>query len=281
MPTAPCRVILSVGRLTQLSRSDLASYVPDKAQQLLPAEALSRAGSYRTLESGLEIKEVVVGGDSEARRRFVVVRNPEEAERDRQRREDIAAASQRLLDELEQLDGEPHRKAACQLRAHPAYGRYIRQTPSGKLRLDKAKLRMEERFDGKFLVSSSDDGLSAEDIVLGYKQLADVERVFRDLEHLVDIRPVYHRLADRIRVHVLLCWLGLLLIRVAENGTGDTWRNLKRTLSSLQMGIHRTRSGEVWQASRPPADQSRIFEALGVAPPPRYYALPTPHRQPA
>jgi transposase len=56
----------------------------------------------------------------------------------------------------------------------------------------------------------SDDGLSAEDIVLGYKQLAAVECVFRDLKHRVDIRPVYHRLADRIRAHVLLCWLALL-----------------------------------------------------------------------
>ncbi len=247
----------------------------------LPAEALSRAGSYRTLDSGLEIKEVVVGGDSEARRRFVVVRNPEEAARDRAKREDIVAEAQRRLDELEQLDGEPHRKAACQLRSHPAYGRYIRQTRTGKLRLDKAKIHTEERFDGKFLVSSSDDGLSAEDIVLGYKQLWAVERVFRDLKHRVDIRPVYHRLADRIRAHVLLCWLGLLLIRVAENATKETWHNLKRTLGSLQMGIHRTRSGEVWQATRPTADQNSVFEALGVAPPPRYYALPRPRRQPA
>ncbi len=105
-----------------------------------------------------------------------------------------------------------------------------------------------------------------------------MERVFRDLKHLVDIRPVYHRLADRIRAHVLLPWLGLLLIRVAENGAGETWHNLKRTLGSLRMGIHRTPSGEVWQATRPTAEQSRVFDALGVAPPPRYYALPKPRR---
>jgi hypothetical protein len=244
----------------------------------LPVEALSRAGSYRTLENGLEIKEVILGGDSEARRRFVVVRNPEEAERDRRKREDIVAETQRRLDELVQLNGEPHRKAACELRAHPAYGRYIRLTRTGKLRLDKAKIQTEERFDGKFLVSSSDDGLSAEDIVLGYKQLWAVERIFRDLKHRVDIRPVYHRLADRIRAHVLLCWLSLLLIRVAENATGETWYNLKRTLASLQMGIHRTRSGEVRQATRLTAEQTRIFEALGVPGPPRYYTLPKPKR---
>ena len=155
----------------------------------LPAEALSRAGSYRRLDNGLEIKEVVVGGDSEARRRFIIVRNSEEARRDRKKREDIVAEVRHRLDDLEQLDGESHRKAACRLRAHKVYGRYIHQTPAGKLRLDRAKIRAEEHFDGKFLVSSSDDGLSAEDIALGYKQLWAVERIFRDLKHVVDIRP--------------------------------------------------------------------------------------------
>jgi len=241
----------------------------------LPAEALSRAGAYRTLENGLEIKEVVVGGDSEARRRFVAVRNPEEAERDRLKREDIVAEVERRLGEISQLDGEPHRKATCELRAHKVYGRYVRQTRTGMLRLHKAKVRAEELFDGKFLISSSDDGLSAEDIALGYKQLAAVERVFRDLKHTVDIRPVYHRLSDRIRAHVLLCWLALLLIRVAENETGQTWRQLTQALGSLQVGIHATPSGEVWQTNPVTAEAKLVFDTLGVKPPPRYYALPT------
>ena len=183
---------------------------------------------------------------------------------------------ERRLGELSQLDGEPHKKAACELRVHKVYGRYVRQTRTGKLRLNKAKVRAEELFDGKFLVSSSDDGLSAEDIALGYKQLAAVERVFRDLKHTVDIRPVYHRLSDRIRAHVLLCWLALLLIRVAENETGQTWRQITQALGSLQVGIHATPSGEVWQTNPVTAEAKRVFDTLGVKPPPRYYALPTP-----
>ncbi len=41
------------------------------------------------------------------------------------------------------------------------------------------------------------------------------------------LRPVFHHREDRIRSHIQLCWLGLLLIRVIENGTGDTWRNVR------------------------------------------------------
>jgi len=128
-------------------------------------------------------------------------------------------------------------------------------------------------------VSSSDDGLSAEDIVLGYKQLWAVERVFRDLKHVVDIRPVYHRLADRIRAHTLLCWLALLLIRVAENEAGQTWHQLKGALQTLKVGILRARPGEVWQTSPSTAEHKAIFASLNLQPPPRYYSLPKPKRR--
>lgn len=240
-----------------------------------PAEALKRGGKYRKLKDSLWIKEVVVGGDSEARRRFVIAFNPEEAQRDKQRRDDIVAETVRRLDELKQLDGEPHRKAACELRSHPAYGRYIRQTKSGKLRLNKAKIRAEEKFDGKYLISSSDDGLSAEDIALGYRQLQAIERVYRDLKHTLDIRPVYHRLEDRIRSHVLLCWLAMLLIRVIENETGETWFQIKKTLSTLTLGIHRSPSGQLSQSSPATPEQKELFKRTRVKLPPRYYELPS------
>lgn len=236
-------------------------------------EALKRGGKYRRMDNGLEIKEVIVGGDSAARRRFVVVRNPDEAARDRKKREDIVRETERRLEELKQLEGKPHEKAACDLRAHKVFGRYIRQTKTGKLRLNKAKIAAEAQFDGKFLVSTSDDGLSAEDVVLGYKQLAEVERVFRDLKHRVDIHPVFHRLSDRIRAHVLLCWLALLLIRIAENETKMTWHQLKQALDPLQVGIHCAGSGEVWQTSPVSAAQKEIFMALKIKPPPQYYSV--------
>lgn len=238
-----------------------------------PAEALTRGGKYRTLPNGLLCKEVIVGGDSEARRRFVVVKNPEEAERDRKRREDILREVGKRLAELSQVRGEPHRKAACELRSHEAYGRYVQQTPTGELQLDTAKIRAEERLDGKYLLSTSDDWLSVEDVVLGYKQLSEIERVFRDLKHLVDIRPVYHRLPDRIKAHVLLCWLAMLLIRVAEDETGQTWRRMKKSLATLQVGIYRTPSGEVWQTNPIRAEVKSLLEKLKLKLPPRFYAM--------
>jgi transposase len=238
-------------------------------------DALKQKGKYRTLDNGLEIKESILGGDSEARRRYIIIRNPKEAIRDQKKREDILRDVERKLQELKQLDGEPHEKAACALRSHKVFGRYIRQTKTGKLKLNKAKISTEAQLDGKYLVSTSDDGLSAEDVVLGYKQLAAIERVFRDLKHLIDIRPVNHRLADRVRAHVLLCWLAMLLIRVTENEVQQTWFQLKKILSTIQVGILKLPEGKVHQSNSLDPEQKAIFKGLKLDLPPKFFQIRT------
>jgi len=64
------------------------------------------------------------------------------------------------------LKGEPHTKACCALIAHPSLGRYVKTDKKGQPRLDQAKVKAEEKLDGKYLLSTSDDTLSAEDVAL-------------------------------------------------------------------------------------------------------------------
>ena len=63
------------------------------------------------------------------------------------------------------------------------------------------------------------------------------------------LRPVFHHREDRIRAHVQLCWLALLLIRVIENATGDTWRNLRHELDRMALVTLATADGQVAQRS--------------------------------
>ncbi|HHY10918.1 MAG TPA: transposase, partial [Firmicutes bacterium] len=198
------------------------------------------------------------------------------AKRDAFKREDIVKETKRRLEELKQLDGEPHEKAACALRAHKVYGRYIRQTKTGKLRLNKAKIKQEAQYDGKYLISTSDLGISAEDVVLGYKQLAEIERVFKDMKHLIDIRPVRHTLEERIKAHVLLCWLGMLLIRIAEQETGQTWFQLKKHLSTLQAGLFKTPEGDICQTGEIRRELASVFKALKIKSPAKFLEFPKP-----
>jgi transposase len=238
-------------------------------------EAARRAGRYKTLANGMRVKEVTIQQNSVAARRFVIVHNPEQERFDRERRDDIIAETERRLTELGDLAGKAHTKAACALRSHPTYGRYVRQSKTGKLAINRGKVATEAKLDGKFLVSTSDPHLSTEDIALGYKQLHEIERVNRDLKHTVDIRPVYHRREDRIRAHVLLCWLALLLIRVIENDSGQTWFQLKKLFRPLMVAQHATKHGLVSETNALTSEQKSVLDALRVKPPARFPDVPT------
>jgi transposase len=234
--------------------------------------ALARQGRYRTVAGNLEVKEVRVD-DGTLRDRFVICRNPDQAERDQTVREQIVAQLEDAIKDSDRLSAAERAKLAARLSSKRALKRFLRQTPSGLLRVDRAAVRAEQHLDGKFLLRSSDPTLSAEDIALGYKQLLQVERGWRDMKTTLDLRPVHHRKEDRIRAHVQLCWLALLLIRIAENQTADTWRNVRRELQRLHQGTFRGNAGLVHKTSETTAAQLRILHALALEPPPTFPAL--------
>ncbi len=229
--------------------------------------ALSRQGRYHPVAGNLQVKEVVID-EGVMRDRFVICRNPEEAERD-------AAVRAKLLAQLDDaIDGSDDlpatQRSALAARLPTGLRRFLRSTPTGLLRIDRAAVRRESHLDGKFLLRTSDPTLSAEDVALGYKQLLEVERGWRDMKSTLRLRPVYHRLEERIRAHVVLCWLALLLIRLAEEATGDTWRNLRHELDRVHLVELAGGAGRVHQRTELNAAQRQIFAALGVAEPPRF-----------
>ncbi|MPZ12895.1 MAG: IS1634 family transposase [Chloroflexi bacterium] len=243
-----------------------------RSEQAEAQAALALPGRYHTVAGNLEVKEVVLD-EGTMRDRFVVCRNPVEASRD-------AAVRDRLLEQLEvatcgsdERSPEARAELACRLREKPVYRRFLRVTRAGLLRIDRGAVVAEARLDGKFLLRTSDPTLSAEDVALGYKQLLEVERAWRDMKTTLDLRPVYHRKEARIRAHVLLCWLALLLIRIAENATGETWRTLRWELEKLHLGRFFGPAGEVSQRTETTSRQAAIFKALGVAEPPRFFGL--------
>ena len=226
--------------------------------------ALGRAGRYQVVKEGVEVKEIVVG-EGEARERYVVVRNPKQVQRDRAKREELLA---KLEKELDGLKGSGHSKACCALLSHPTYGPYLKQDRQGRPHIDREKVAQEAHLDGKYLIRTSDDTLSAADVALGYKQLAEVESAFRCLKQDLDLRPMYHRLEDRIRSHVLLCWLALLLVRVAENRTQETWGKLLPHLNAMHLGEFKGPAGRVLRRTESTPQQQRIFKALATSEPP-------------
>lgn len=133
-----------------------------------------------------------------------------------------------------------------------------------------------------YLLRTSDDTLSAEDVVLGYKQLFAVEDAFRTLKNTLELRPVYHRKEERIRAHVLLSRLALLLMRVAELRTKKSWRRLRGVLHRIRLGSFEGPDGRLRQRTELTAGQEAIFKALGGCEPPRFFEIaPSAKKPPA
>jgi hypothetical protein len=231
------------------------------------AAALARQGRYRTVAGNLRVKQVVID-DGVMRDRFVICHNPEAAVRDKTVRDQLVARLTEAIADTDRLPADERAAVAARLPA--GLRRFLRTTASGKLRVDRAAVAAEARLDGKFLLRTSDPTLSAEDVALGYKQLLEVERGWRDMKSTLDLRPIFHRLEDRIRGHVILCWLALLLIRVAETRTGDTWRNLRHELDRCHLGEFTGNTGRVLQRTDLTDEQQAILHALDVRPPPRF-----------
>ena len=233
-------------------------------------EALSFQGRYQKVRENLEVKEIVVG-DGERRRRFVLVYNPEQAKKDQATREKTLKRIAETILALGDPEVASHKKAVCALLSHRSMGRYIRQTKTGKLRINQAKVQEEESLDGKYLLSSSDDTLSPEDIALGYKQLMEVERAFRTLKTTLELRPLYHRKEERIRAHVLLCYLSLLLARIAERETGETWDRIRPIMDRCHLGEFSSKDGRIFQRTELTSEQVNILNRLKIAQPPSVY----------
>ncbi|MGZ4268289.1 MAG: IS1634 family transposase [Solirubrobacteraceae bacterium] len=239
--------------------------------------ALSRPGRYREVKENLRVKEVRVG-DGDAAQRFIVCHNPAEAERDQARRQQRIKRIETELARLKlqrdraknKTERDAHQRGECALRDHKTLSRYLRQTKTGRLVLDRERIAAEERLDGKYLLTTSDPSLSAEDVALGYKQLLEAERSFRDLKGTLALRPVFHRKDERIQAHVLICFLALVIIRVAETRTGDTWRTIRAELGTIRQGHFRSRDGEFTQTTELTTAQQRLHSALEIAEPPRF-----------
>jgi hypothetical protein len=226
-------------------------------------EVLSRPGRYAEITPNLRAKEVIVG-QGERRRRYILCLNTEEAAREQRHRNELLDLLQLELDHL----GSDHPKAACRLVASKRFGTYLSLDPEGRPFIDRAKVRRAEQLDGKFVLTTNDDTLSAADIALGYKGMWIIEACFRRLKTTgLGIRPMFHWTPRRIVAHVKLCVLALMIQRAAEIATGAPWSQLVDVLERLK-AVRYTAEGEtIVQANRITPELAAILKKLDISTP--------------
>jgi len=228
-------------------------------------EVLSLRGRYAKVTDVLGVKETQ-RTDGGRRTRYLLCRDTERAAEDRAVRREIVA---RLEEELEgSRTAEGHTRKACRLPARRGYARYLRETDAGGLEIDRDRVREDERFDGKYVLMTNELDLAAEELVLGYRDMWRAERAFRSMKSVLRIEPVHHRAERRIVAHAHLCVLAYLLMRIAENRTGESWPLVRERLERVSLARFETDHVTLLRVKRLWDSEREIWNSCGVEAPP-------------
>ena len=206
--------------------------------------------------------------DSEERRVFEQAKRTQAMERTRVK---LASVQRRVAEG--KLINPAHIGAAAEraLRNHHGHRYYAWDLRDGvfTFKEDPVHFEREKRLEGRYVLSTSEKNLTALDAVAMYKQLTEVERGFRRLKDVLSLRPVYHRVEPRVRAHVFVAALGLLLQTLLQRHLDDSGVEMsaEHALQALETVRHvrfqtngQHRSGV--SASNPRARQ--VLKALGI-----------------
>jgi len=232
--------------------------------KVVKEEVLSRAGRYHEVaredvewdRAPLKVKGVKAGG-----RRYVVCLNEDEAARDRTEREAILEGLQKAL-----------KAGDKSLVGNKGFRKYLKAPAGNAFEIDWEKAKAEERYDGKYVLVTN-TGFTAEEVALQYKQLWDVENIFRTAKSILETRPIYHKVDDTIRGHVFCSFLALvlrkaLMDRLERKGHRLEWARVISDLEALEE-TELTYQGKRFILRREARGAcGKVFQAAGVAMPP-------------
>jgi len=227
-------------------------------------DVLSRPGRYKEVyaegksskdPAPLKVKEVWVNDN-----RYIVCVNTKQARKD-------AADRKAIIDAL----AERIKKGPKNMIGNKGYRKYLKVTPGG-ITVDQDKIAAEAKFDGKWVLKTNTD-LPTENVALRYKELWQVEHVFRDLKSILETRPIYHKVDETIRGHVFCSFLALVLRkeldrRVDQAGHCFEWADVKQDLKALQETVIEDNGKALSVRSECLGTCGKVFQAVGVAIPP-------------
>jgi len=218
--------------------------------------------------------------------RYIVCRNPKIAEETRKDREENL---KKLEVELNELTNKVNSQKKPKIKTivkevenilkskHGSrYFNYKIDEKERKLKFYRKEeaIKLEEALDGVYILRTKEKKIEAVKIIEAYKELTDIERSFRMMKSVLDIRPYFHRLEDRIRAHTFICYLAYLIFRYIErkmkaDGFNMSGERAFETLKHLSIGVLEIGDEQKAYVCEPSVWQQRIFKSLGLKPPPR------------
>ena len=235
-----------LGWVSALRHHDIRQLAEDKSVQMSLFDTRNLA----------EIRSPLYPGE-----RLIVCCNPALAERRRNKREALLAATEEALGRIRREVLRRTKKPLAATDIAEKVGRVKQGYKVGKhfqteiaaghfeFQRDPHSIEREASLDGLYVIRTSESNLQAADVVRSYKQLTRVERAFRCLK-TVDllVRPIRHRKPDRVRAHLLLCLLAYYV----------EW-HLRRALAPL---LFEDEDLAGWQARRDPVAAAKPHESV-------------------
>lgn len=216
-------------------------------------EVLGRAGRYRHISENLEVKEVWVED-----RRYVICFNPQEAEKDKNDRKAI----------LEKVKAKLASGGVKKLINNRGYRRFLK-VKGGAAEIDEEQVKEDERYDGIYVLRTTTQ-LPAGEVAQAYKELTWIERLWRELKDVVEVRPNYHwKKRDNVKGHIFVCFLALYLAALlrkllAKADLKLPWDEVIRDLSSMR-AVRVELGGEKYLLRSPiKGCAGQVFAAVGV-----------------
>jgi len=194
-------------------------------------------------------------------RRYVICLNEDQARKDRADREAIVAS---LREQVQRGDKS--------LVGNKGYRKYL-SAQGPKFTVNEAKVKEEARFDGKWVLQTDREDLTAEEVALQYKQLWTVEEMFRTVKTLLETRPIFHKCDETIRGHVFCSFLALLLRkelqdRLEAQGDKLEWAATLSDLAALQYTEVNSQAKRFLLRSDLEGMCAAVFRAVSMAIPP-------------
>jgi transposase len=260
------RGMISAETLKELDEREIPYILGARMRKVneIKHDVLSHPGRYREVRpegklskdpAPLRVKEVLLNG-----KRYIVCLNPKQARKD-------AKDRQAIIDSLE----EKTKTNPKSLIGNKGYRKYLK-IKRDSVSIDQDKIEWESRFDGKWVLLTNMK-LSAEDVAFKYKELWQVEQVFRDVKSILETRPVYHQRDENIRGHVFCSFLSLVLRKeldrhLEEAGHNFEWADIKQDLKSLQQVVIEDNGKSLSLRTECIGTCGKVFQAVGIAIPP-------------
>jgi transposase len=226
-------------------------------------QVLARTGRYQEVKDNLSVKEVWV-----QKRRYIICLNQEEAKKDRLDRESI----------LEKLRKKIQSGNVKKLIGNRGYRRFLK-TQKAVVMIDPNRVKEDERYDGKYVLRTTTRLLAA-DVAHAYKELSGIERLWRELKDVVEVRPIYHHLIkNNVKGHIFSCFLALYMVaslkkKLKEHHLHIPWDEILRDLSAVRAVVVRLKQDRYLMRTPLKGHAGKLFQIVGAKVPPLAQPLP-------